>query len=274
MARAHGFDEGFSGQFMRAHDDPPATGIGEVAAPFLEGVGVVRGHAIVDAAAAEEVVPEFFQAGLLAAAVNIDRGVAVKDFEVAQAFHGVEVVCGEGPVEIGVVDVGEAAGVVHLVDGYLHQVANRIPFERADGSVCADAVNMDDVAALLDGDGVGYFFSGDEEEWFFFLFLNEAVYFLLEDADVGEVVVVADNEEIVIVLAVPLGHLSGCAVAAPVVGMGVGVAFKPLELKVLVLHLAWFRLRLGRGRGRGPRQKDCEGEGFIEDGIDNGRPHD
>lgn len=89
--------------------------------------------------------------------------------------------------------------------------------------------------------------------------LQLAVEFLLKLIYLREVIMVGENEKIVKVIAVPLGHSSGRAVPVGIEGMGVGIAFKPLEFTaVVIVFIVIHGLSLACGRDRD--QEICAGE--------------
>ena len=109
------------------------------------------------------------------AARNVNFLVAIKDFEMTQAFHGIEVVRADGPIKIGMVDVGESARAVYLVNGFLHNFTTGISFLIADNPCGIDAIHVDDLTLTINGYIAGCFLSRYEQKRFVFKLLALAL---------------------------------------------------------------------------------------------------
>ena len=151
--------------------------------------------------------------------------MAVVDLEKAQAFHRQQVLRGYGPAKIGVVQRRQTFGAENFIHVVLDRVgdAGTVPGDSEAGRIVG--IDVDWLLVV----GVGHFFAGNQQE-----LLLRGVH-CIQACHVGQVIVVRQRQEVVLVLPVPGGHLIGRRIPIAVQRVGMEVSLVPALLRDIEL---------------------------------------
>jgi hypothetical protein len=130
-----------------------------------------------------------------------------------------EVCCGQGPAEVGMVDVGNTFLFPDSGDVVLKYLYNRVSTLRRNDSLEVQAVEVEWTISK----SVTDFLALDHDELIFRAMES------VETFDRGDIVVVGQDQEMVAVLPVPSDNFVRCTVPVTIQCMGVRVPFVPIQ---------------------------------------------
>lgn len=198
-------------------------------------MGVVGGDTEDGPACAQYTIPYLFIAEFAGGAIYIGAGMAVEDFEQAGASDLLDMVMVEGPVKVGVVNRGDAASADDRVDVGLDGRYNLAGVYRLDQVGDSYAVDVDRWSPRMLGKR--YLFTGNHQR---LLELAPAICIVEQ----GEMVVIAEDQKIIAVPAVPAHDIFGSLVAAIHVRMGMDIALVPVEFWHLFISYTYSSMGL------------------------------
>src|SRR5262249_7053951 len=191
--------QNFAGaEARRANHHPAVAGGGfRRVAGSLEIMRVAQGNAEKDHARRKDVVPHRFESGHSAASEVVDLRMAVVDLEEAQILDRLQIVRADRPVKIGMINMRKAFDFTNRVDVVLNHAGYARAALRFDDLFDVEAVDVDWLLLEFVAD----LFAIDEDE-----FARRAED-RVQPVDLGQIIVVRQDQEVVAVFAVPADDL-------------------------------------------------------------------
>jgi hypothetical protein len=175
-------------------------------------VRIVHGNAANVVASIDQRFPNGFLRWMRRVSVGSYVRMAAVDLEQLGTGSAVNVICGECPIEVRVVDERYAALSVHEFDRMDECRSGGWVFASADGSLCAQTIHVH--ACTLHGHR--QFFAGDDDKrWFFERF---------ERRRTGACVVIGEGHECETVIAVPDVHVTRMPITVAPIAVGMNVS--------------------------------------------------